>query len=104
MLRHRQENFFYIAFIFFKSIVCVLLTPLIVLTGLSIMRPLATITADEILILFKKYLGLVVTKTAIYNYMKTRNFPQNIGLGSPRLWPKKKVMAWIQHQIKINRG
>lgn len=68
------------------------------------MQPLATITADEILTLLKKYLGLVITKPVIYNYMKTKAFPPNIGLGSPRLWPKKKVMSWIRTQIKNNQG
>lgn len=53
------------------------------------------ITIDDILILLKQRLGLDVTKAAVYGYVARKGFPENIGLGSPRLWRKSDVEEWI---------
>ncbi len=62
------------------------------------MRPVETITLTEIIKLFKTYLGVTIPRTSIYWYVHHKGFPTNSGLGRPRRWPKKKVLAWIKKQ------
>jgi len=53
------------------------------------------VTLGEIVVMLKEALGVEVGTTAIHNYVRTRNFPKNIGIGCPRLWRRKDVIAWL---------
>ena len=46
----------------------------------------------------KKFLGLSVGRATIYNYIKTRGFPANMGIGLPRIWRKAEVYEWFEAQ------
>lgn len=54
------------------------------------------ITLDEILAYIKKELTLDISPAAVYGYIARKNFPQNIGLGRPRLWRRAEVERWVQ--------
>ena len=57
-----------------------------------------TLTIDDIRKLMKKFLGLSVGRATIYNYIKTRGFPANMGIGLPRIWRKAEVYEWFEAQ------
>lgn len=58
------------------------------------------INIDDILELLRARLGLEVSKAAIYGYIARKGFPENIGLGSPRLWRRAEVVEWISKYEK----
>lgn len=53
------------------------------------------ITIDEIRALFKSRLRIAVTRAAIYGYIARKNFPKNIGIGTPRVWKRHEVLEWL---------
>ena len=64
------------------------------------MRTKDFITIDDILLILKDKLGLEVSKAAVYGYIARKGFPENIGLGSPRLWRRAEVMEWVSGYVK----
>lgn len=60
--------------------------------------PIDTMTIDEIRFLFRKTFGVSIVKSTIYLYQKTKGFPQNLGIGKPRLWPRQAVLGWMEQQ------
>lgn len=60
------------------------------------MRTKDFITIDDILLILKEKLGLEVSKAAVYGYIARKGFPENIGLGSPRLWRRSEVIDWVK--------
>lgn len=59
------------------------------------MRPIETLTLNEIQKLFKRYFGASILRSSIYYYISHKGFPPNLGFGKPRCWSKQKVMAWF---------
>lgn len=60
----------------------------------------STITMNEILLLFKKNLGLKISSQSLYYYIRAKNFPPSTGFGRPRLWHRLPVEKWIKQQAK----
>lgn len=58
-------------------------------------NPKQFMTIDDIIALMKARMGLELSKAAIYGYISRKGFPQNIGLGTPRLWRRAEVESWI---------
>lgn len=54
------------------------------------------INIDEARRLIKDHLNVMVSRAGIYRYIKTKNFPDNIGIGTPRVWRRSDVMSWIE--------
>jgi hypothetical protein len=59
-----------------------------------------TVTIDEIIKLFKQYLGVTLTKTNIFYYIRVKKFPKHTGWGKPRQWLRDPVLAWFKEQNK----
>lgn len=59
-----------------------------------------TLTIDEILKLFKEYLGVTMQKPALYYYITKKNFPKSTGWGKPRKWLRDPVLRWFKTQAK----
>lgn len=62
------------------------------------MKPIETMTLDEIRKMFKEILNLKVSRAALYNYIRDKGFPPSMGLGSPRKWRKVEVYTWFESQ------
>ena len=58
------------------------------------------IIIDDILKLLRDRLSLRLTKAAVYGYIARKDFPRNIGLGTPRLWRRAEVLEWISRYEK----
>lgn len=56
-------------------------------------------TMSEILDLYESIFKQEITSSAIYKFIERKDFPQNIGIGSPRLWVRKDVEAWFEQFI-----
>lgn len=67
------------------------------------MRQPKTITLDDILPLFKKYLGFEVRRTGAYHYLRRPDFPSNTGWGRPRRWEERAVHGWFKTQLNKKR-
>ena len=59
-----------------------------------------TLTIDEIIKLFKRYLGISIPKSSVYYYMHKHGFPSTTGWGRPSRWLKKPVLEWFKKQNK----
>ena len=64
------------------------------------MQPVKTVTIDDIRELLKKCLGIRITRTTIYKWQHTKQFPLSLGLGRPRRWRLDQVTKWVEDQIK----
>jgi predicted DNA-binding transcriptional regulator AlpA len=61
----------------------------------------ALIPIDDVCKLVKETLRLKkLSRSSIYTYIKHKNFPRAISLGTPRLWRRKEVEAWLTKLIE----
>lgn len=60
------------------------------------MRPVKTITIQQIRALLAKQLGVVVTRAPIYQWMKTKGFPKPLSIGRPCRWREDEVEEWVE--------
>lgn len=59
-----------------------------------------TLTIEEILKLFKQYIGVEMQKPALYYYITKKGFPKSTGWGKPRKWLRDPVLRWLKEQNK----
>jgi predicted DNA-binding transcriptional regulator AlpA len=58
------------------------------------------IRIETILVLFKKYLEINISRSNVYFYIRYKGFPASTGFGCPRQWDSVKVEKWFKAQRK----
>lgn len=67
------------------------------------MSVLKTISAEDIIKLFKKKLDMACKRQSIYHHMVVNSFPNPIAPRTrPARWNEDQVLKWFDKQIRAN--